>query len=210
MKNKFRGVSERVADKSMRFLMNYPKLVDLSSIQYANFNHVRSMFIFSDIILNHLKTDQTYINIGTGFGFLEYTNKKYHQLKLKTCDLPATVIDPLYTIMQKDLGVEQDYDLGYMRKKDGTDLTIKGFDSFNDYTRWDTAIFIRFVPLRTTLVSKQNIENFNKHMKKYVDNIFIYTINLEGCYPDLDLFPNEKIKKIPNLGLDGVVIEYPI
>jgi len=210
MKNKFRGVSERVADKSMKFLMNYPKLVDLSSIQYANFNHVRSMFIFSDIILNTLKTDKTYINIGTGFGFLEYTNKKYHQLKLKTCDLPATVIDPLYTRMRKHLGVEVDYDLGFMKNKDGTDLTIKGFDPFNDYTRWNTAIFIRFVPLRNTLISKQNIENFNKHMKKYVDNIFIYTINLEGCYPDLDLFSNDKIKKIPGLGLDGVAIEYPI
>jgi len=208
MKNKFRGVSERVADKSMEFLMQKPHIADLNSIQYANFNHVRSMFLFSDKILSHLKTDQTYINIGTGFGFLEYTNKKYHKLKLKTCDLPPTVIDPLYTRMQKHLGVEVDYDLGFMKNKDGTDLTIKGFDPFNDYTRWNTAIFIRFVPLRNTLISKQNIENFNKHMKKYVDNIIIYTVKEKGYYPNLDLFSNSRIKEIATT--NGVSIEYPI
>tara|TARA_R100001463_G_scaffold109238_1_gene163888 strand:- start:218 stop:844 length:627 start_codon:yes stop_codon:yes gene_type:complete len=208
MKNKFRGVSERVADKSMEFLMQKPHIADLNSIQYANFNHVRSMFLFSDKILSHLKTDQTYINIGTGFGFLEYTNKKYHKLKLKTCDLPPTVIDPLYTRMRKHLGVEVDYDLGFMKNKDGTDLTIKGFDPFNDYTRWNTAIFIRFVPLRNTLISKQNIENFNKHMKKYVDNIIIYTVKEKGYYPNLDLFSNSRIKEIATT--NGVSIEYPI
>jgi len=208
MKNKFRGVSERVADKSMEFLMQKPHIADLNSIQYANFNHVRSMFLFSDKILSHLKTDQTYINIGTGFGFLEYTNKKYHKLKLKTCDLPATVIDPLYRKMQRYLGVKQDYDLGFMKNKDGTDLTIKGFDPFNDYTRWNTAIFIRFVPLRNTLISKQNIENFNKHMKKYVDNIIIYTVKDKTYYPNLDLFSDSIIKNINDS--NGVTIEYPI
>tara|TARA_B100000902_G_scaffold382894_1_gene421083 strand:- start:261 stop:887 length:627 start_codon:yes stop_codon:yes gene_type:complete len=208
MKNKFRGVSERVADKSMEFLMQKPHIADLNSIQYANFNHVRSMFLFSDKILSHLKTDQTYINIGTGFGFLEYTNKKYHKLKLKTCDLPPTVIDPLYTRMRKHLGVEVDYDLGFMKNKDGTDLTIKGFDPFNDYTRWNTAIFIRFVPLRNTLISKQNIENFNKHMKKYVDNIIIYTVKDKTYYPNLDLFSDSIIKNINDS--NGVTIEYPI
>ena len=208
MDNKFRGVSERVADKSMKFLMQKPHIADLNSIQYANFNHVRSMFLFSDKILSTLKTDQTYINIGTGFGFLEYANKKYHQLKLKTCDLPPTVIDPLYTRMRKHLGVEVDYDLGFMKNKDGTDLTIKGFDPFNDYTRWNTAIFIRFVPLRNTLISKQNIENFNKHMKKYVDNIIIYTVKDKGYYPNLNLFSNSRIKQISTT--NGVSIEYPI
>ena len=208
MDNKFRGVSERVADKSMEFLMQKPHIADLNSIQYANFNHVRSMFLFSDKILSTLKTDQTYINIGTGFGFLEYANKKYHQLKLKTCDLPPTVIDPLYTRMRKHLGVEVDYDLGFMKNKDGTDLTIKGFDPFNDYTRWNTAIFIRFVPLRNTLISKQNIENFNKHMKKYVDNIIIYTVKDKGYYPNLNLFSNSRIKQISTT--NGVSIEYPI
>ena len=206
MPNKFRGVSERVADKSLKFLMQHQHIADLNSIQYANFNHVREMFVCSDILLNTLKTDQTYINIGTGFGFLEYTNKKYHQLKLKTCDLPRGAIDPLYTIMQRDLGVEQDYDLGFMRKKDGTDLNIKGFDPFNDYTRWDTAIFIRFVPLRKTLISKQNIENFNKHMKKYVDNIIMISNRI---YPHIDLFPNANITDI-DTGEKFDLIEYQI
>ena len=207
MPNKFRGVSERVADKSLKFLMQHQHIADLNSIQYANFNHVREMFVCSDILLNTLKTDQTYINIGTGFGFLEYTNKKYHQLKLKTCDLPRGAIDPLYTIMQRDLGVKQDYDLGFMRKKDGTDLNIKGFDPFNDYTRWDTAIFIRFVPLRKTLISKQNIETFNKHMKKYVDNII-----LVKClnYPHIDLFPNANITDIKTDSGKFDLIEYQI
>jgi hypothetical protein len=208
MDNKFRGVSERVADISMELLMQKPHIADPNNIQYANLNHVRNMFISSDILLNHLKTDQTYINIGTGFGFLEYTNKKYHKLKLKTCDLPATVIDPLYRKMQRYLGVKQDYDLGFMKNKDGTDLTIKGFDPFNDYTRWNTAIFIRFVPLRNTLISKQNIENFNKHMKKYVDNIIIYTVKDKTYYPNLDLFSDSIIKNINDS--NGVTIEYPI
>lgn len=208
MDNKFRGVSGRVADISMELLMQKPHIADPNNIQYANLNHVRNMFMCSDILLNHLKTDQTYINIGTGFGFLEYTNKKYHKLKLKTCDLPATVIDPLYRKMQRYLGVKQDYDLGVMKNKDGTDLTIKGFDPFNDYTRWNTAIFIRFVPLRNTLISKQNIENFNKHMKKYVDNIIIYTVKDKTYYPKLDLFPDSRIKNINEL--NGVIIEYPI
>lgn len=208
MDNKFRGVSERVADKSMEFLMQKPYIADLNNIQYANFNHVRKMFMYSDTLLNDLKTDKTYINIGTGFGFLEYTNKKYYQLKLKTCDLPPNVIDPLYTRMQKYLGVEVDYDLRFMKNKDGTDLTIKGFDPFNDYTRWNTAIFIRFVPLRNTLISKQNIENFNKHMKKYVDNIIIHTVKDKGYYPNLDLFPDSRIKNINES--NGVIIEYPI
>ena len=208
MKNKFRGVSERVADKSMEFLMQRPHLADLNSIQYANFNHVRSLFLFSDQILNTFKTDQTYINIGTGLGFLEYTNNKYHQLKLKTCDLPTTVIDSLYTRIQKHLGVKVDYNLSFMRNDDGTDLTIKGFDPFNEYTRWNTAIFYRFVPLRKTLISKQNIENFNNNMKKYVDNIIIYTTEEKGNYPDIDLFSNAKIDHM--LPSNGISIEYSI
>ena len=110
--------------------------------------------------------------------------------------------------MQKYLGVEVDYDLRFMKNKDGTDLTIKGFDPFNDYTRWNTAIFIRFVPLRNTLISKQNIENFNKHMKKYVDNIIIHTVKDKGYYPNLDLFPDSRIKNINES--NGVIIEYPI
>jgi len=205
--NKFRGVSERVADTAMSFLMQKPYIADLNNIQYANLNHVRSLFLNSDLILSTLKTDQTYINIGTGFGFLEYTNKKYHQLNLKTCDLPPTVIDPLYTRMRGHLGVELDYHLGFMKNIDGTDLTIK-FDPFKDYTRWNTAIFYRFVPLRTTLISKQNIENFNRHMKKYVDNIIIYTANDKGYYPSLDLFPDAKIEYM--LPSNGISIEYSI
>jgi len=208
MKNKFRGVSERVADKSMNFLMQRPHLADLNSIQYANYNHVRGLFLFSDQILGNLRPDHTYINIGTGLGFLEYTNKKYHQLKLKTCDLPVTVIDPLYTRIQKHLGVEVDYNLSFMRNDDGTDLIIKGFDPFNDYTRWNTAIFYRFVPLRKTLISKQNIENFNKHMKKFVDNIIIYTTNEKDDYPKVDLFPNARINYMSSSS--NISIEYSI
>jgi len=205
--NKFRGISERVADTSMEFLMRRPYIADLNNIQYANFNHVRRMFQFSDKILSTLKTDQTYINIGTGFGFLEYTNKRYHQLNLKTCDLPPDAIDPLFIKMQKFLRVKQDYNLGFMKNIDATDLTIK-FDPFNDYTRWNTAIFNRFVPLRNTLISKQNIENFNRHMKKYVDNIIIHTVNDEGYYPSLDLFPDAKIEYM--LPSDIISIEYSI
>ena len=45
-------------------------------------------------------------------------------------------------------------------------------------------------------------------MNKYVDNIIIHTVKDKGYYPNLDLFPDSRIKNINES--NGVIIEYPI
>jgi hypothetical protein len=222
--DQYKWISNFIADKSLEWMMARPVFaIDKNDFQYMNANTNRSLFLLSDEILSRLDPNQTYINIGTGGGFLEYINKRKYKLEMETCDLPPNKINPLYRFIQKELKVKLTIHIGWMRNKDATDLTIgsathkygvnKKIDPWDhkdnrhfQHRKWDTAIFNRFVPLRKTLVSKQNIESFNKHMKKYVDNIIIYTFI--DSYPDLNLFPKNSITEIS--GDNTYKIEYSI
>ena len=104
-----------------------------------------------------------------------------------------------------------------MRKNDGSDLTIKNLDPFMSFKRWDNAIFVRFVPIKSNLTSLENISKFNKNMKKYVDSITIVIVPTTGGYPNYKLFPNANITDIKTNGgnssvTDGKIgiIEYDI
>jgi len=155
------------------------------------------MFLSNENVLRSLDPNKRHINVGTGAGFMEYTNKKYlPSYKLDTVDLAQGTIDPIFQLCKGILNVEQDHIMKMMRSSDADDFTITNLDPFNNFTRWDNAIFNRFVPLRRGLISKENIDKFNKNMKKYVDRITIVTIFGKEHYPDQDLFPDATITEI--------------
>jgi len=209
MPHKYIEISHRIADYSCEFLMNTIRHnTDYSNVQYCNFHHVKEMFDVAEILLNRIDKNKSHINIGTGCGFLEYCNKENHKIKLKTADLGSGAIDPMFPFAQNLLNVKQDYQLKFMRKDHGSDLKIVGTDPFNDFTRWDNAIFSRFVPMRKTLVNLENISKFNENMKKYVDRITI--VSVLGTYPDISLFPNAKITDFKLDGYNWLLIEYDI
>jgi hypothetical protein len=127
---------------------------------------------------------------------MEYTNNKYLSYKLDTVDLAQGTIDPVFQLCKGILNVKQDYIMRTWRSKNGDDFVITDLDPFNNFTRWDNAIFNRFVPLKD-LNSIENVKKFNKHMKKYVDRITIVTISGDkGSYPAKDLFPDANITEI--------------
>ena len=219
MPDKFKGISTKIADRCLGFVMKnrISKNIDYNNVQYCNATHVRDMFLSNDKLLGHLDSNKRHINIGTGCGFMEYANTKYHSLNLKSVDLARATIDPIYKIVQNKLNVKQDYDMKVMRKKDGSDLTIKNLDPFTDFQRWDNAIFVRFLPIKSDLTSLENISKFNKNMKKYVDSITIVIVPTTGGYPNYKLFPNANITDIKTNGgnssvTDGKIgiIEYDI
>ena len=195
--NKYMAVSERISDMCLLWYMNsVDRGDDLKHIiQYVNLKHVRQMFLSNETVLTSLDPNKRHINIGTGVGFMEYTNKKYFSYKLDTVDLGNGVIDPMFKMCQKELNVKQDYIIKMMRSSAADDFTITNLDPFNNFNRWDNAIFNRFVPLRLGLISKENIDKFNENMKKYVDQITIIT-SIKDDYPSLELFPNAKITTI--------------
>ena len=207
--NKYMAVSERISDICLLWYMNsVDRGDDLKHIiQYVNLKHVRQMFLSNETVLTSLDPNKRHINVGTGVGFMEYTNKKYFSYKLDTVDLGNGVIDPMFKMCQKELNVKQDYIIKMMRSSAADDFTITNLDPFNNFNRWDNAIFNRFVPLRMGLISKENIDKFNENMKKYVDQITIIT-SIEDDYPSLELFPNAKIITIDDNNKSS--IEYDI
>ena len=218
-RDKYSDTSENLSDKCLDWYMTSAGRHDRdpSILQYCNLKHVKQMFLSNELVLRSLDPDKRHINIGTGAGFMEYTNKKYFSYKLDTVDLGNGVIDPMFKMCQKELNVKQDYIIKMMRSSAADDFTITNLDPFNNFNRWDNAIFNRFVPLKECLTSIENVKKFNEHMKKYVDRITIVTIaGDKGCYPDKDLFPDATIidlgTALPNHCLNAArtLIEYDI
>mgnify|MGYP006178560533 FL=1 len=197
-RDKYSDTSENLSDKCLDWYMTSANRHDRdpSILQYCNFKHVKQMFLSNELVLRSLDPDKRHINIGTGAGFMEYTNNKYLSYKLDTVDLAQGTIDPVFQLCKGILNVKQDYIMRTWRSKNGDDFVITDLDPFNNFTRWDNAIFNRFVPLKD-LNSIENVKKFNKHMKKYVDRITIVTISGDkGSYPAKDLFPDANITEI--------------
>ena len=201
---RYNTVSNKLADRCLVYLMDRLRVSIQSpeNIQYCNFTHVREMFFVNQLILQHLDKNKTHINIGTGVGFMEHVNNKNKFVNLKTADLDRGIIDPMFKYGQNLLGVKQNYNIKHIRKNDGSDLKITGVDPFTEYTRWDNAIFNRFVPFHRILTNKENVIKFNKNMKKYVDNITIISlgeVKSKKFVPtqlDTELFPNAKFTEL--------------
>jgi len=197
--DKYAAISENISDNCLYWYMTSHARRDRDDtiLQYSNLKHVKQMFLSNENVLRSLDPNKRHINVGTGAGFMEYTNKKYlPSYKLDTVDLAQGTIDPIFQLCKGILNVEQDHIMKMMRSSDADDFTITNLDPFNNFTRWDNAIFNRFVPLRRGLISKENIDKFNKNMKKYVDRITIVTIFGKEHYPDQDLFPDATITEI--------------
>ena len=197
-RDKYSDTSENLSDKCLDWYMTSANRHDRdpSILQYCNFKHVKQMFLSNELVLRSLDPNKRHINIGTGAGFMEYTNNKYLSYKLDTVDLAQGTIDPVFQLCKGILNVKQDYIMRTWRSKNGDDFVITDLDPFNNFTRWDNAIFNRFVPLKD-LNSIENVKKFNKLMKYYVDRITIVTISGDkGSYPAKDLFPDANITEI--------------
>ena len=199
-RDKYSDTSENLSDKCLDWYMTSANRHDRdpSILQYCNFKHVKQMFLSNELVLRSLDPNKRHINIGTGAGFMEYTNNKYLSYKLDTVDLAQGTIDPVFQLCKGILNVKQDYIMRTWRSKNGDDFAITNLDPFNNFTRWNNAIFNRFVPLKECLNSLENVKRFNEHMKKYVDRITIVTTGTDGKehYPAVDLFPDANITEI--------------
>lgn len=142
-----------------------PSCIIHNALQYANEKHLKALTILNSTTLEHLDPSQSYLNIGTGAGLVEWSAQRHNYnldtVEWKDCDIT-------YTTMRDILGIKVDY---YCNN-----VFSKKFKINNIYNKYDTILLIRFEPIQDdNKMDQEAIQSLFEELFCYSDKVLIVT-----------------------------------
>lgn len=174
---------------------------NFSVIQYTNVEILQSHILKSNAIssyLNEIDESATYLNIGTGPGFLEKIVANKSKLSLESVEWEEQ--DILFEPIRTHLNVQYNYLCNSIINED--------FNIYNCDKTYDYVLLIRFFPLNKTNSTLDEVKTMLKRFKKYskkailIDSPDKYETETVRFFESISTVNSRTIKKIDNWILD--------